>query len=149
MIDLTPTHAAAFIGVCWISGVLVGVLFGRDLRRWFCRRSPAATPEKLPVPHGTVVTPHLIKWIESQPISGVRVHQIVADILARDAYGRRKYGQQLMSEDGRDHVNDARQEILDALQYIQAARIQGSDVRELLPLLRLVTRMIEESERTR
>lgn len=130
-------------------GVVSGVAFNRTLRRWFGRRRPAATPEKLPVPHGTVVTPHLIKWIESQPISGVRVHQIVADILARDAYGRRKYGQPLMSEDGRDHVNDARQEILDALQYIQAARIQGSDVRELLPLLRLVTRMIEESERTR
>lgn len=134
----------------WLTiGVVSGVAFNRTLRRWFGRRRPAATPEKLPVPHGTVVTPLLIKWVESQPIDGVRVHQIVADILARDAYGRRKYGQPLMSEDGRDHVNDARQEILDALQYIQAARIQRLDVRELLPLLRLVVRMTEESETAR
>lgn len=145
-----PLFAVAFTASIWLFvGTVIGVTFSRHLRRWFSRRRPAATPEKMPVPHGTVVTPHLIKWIESQPISGTRVHQIVADILARDAYGRRKYGQPLMSEDGRDHVNDARQEILDALQYIQAARLQKLDVRELLPLLRLVVRMIEESERTR
>lgn len=103
----------------------------------------AATPEPMPKCEGVEVTPHLLTWIESQAISPDKKQEIVRDILARHEYGLRKYGQPLMSEDGRDHINDARQEALDFLQYSQAAKLQGVSLAPLLPLMRLIVRMIE------
>lgn len=136
----------ASILATFLLALVIDVACGRRLARWWRRRN-AARPEPLPRPHGVEVTPRLIQWLGRQPIDARERERIVADILARDAYGRRKYGQPLMSEDGRDHANDARQEILDCLQYLMAASIQGQDTAELVPLLRLALHRAEDDGR--
>ena len=62
-------------------------------------------------------------------------------IRARDAFGRKKYGQPLMSEDGRDTALDALQEMGDLLQYVWKARLRNeslTEIRALLPTLQLL-----------
>jgi len=43
----------------------------------------------------------------------------------RDAFGQEKYGQPLMSNDGRDTIKDIEDEVGDALHYITKAKMQG------------------------
>ncbi len=44
---------------------------------------------------------------------------------ARTAYGKAKYGQVLMTQDGRDEVIDAEQELIDLIQYAYKARLNN------------------------
>lgn len=46
----------------------------------------------------------------------------------RDAFGREKYGQPLMSDDGRDTMQDAVEEIGDLMHYLYKAKMQGVDL---------------------
>lgn len=55
----------------------------------------------------------------------------------RDAFGRAKYGQPLMTGDGRDHVNDAVAEQVDGAFYEVAALLEGRDTRPLAMLRRV------------
>lgn len=64
----------------------------------------AATPQPPPHPGHTMVLP-----------------LVIADLEARAAMGRRKYGTDLMVENGRDHLIDAYQEALDLVMYLCAA----------------------------
>lgn len=45
---------------------------------------------------------------------------LLADMHARDAFGRAKYGVPLTAQNGRDHLADALQEALDGLAYMRA-----------------------------
>jgi len=45
--------------------------------------------------------------------------RIIRDGLARDAMGKAKYGQRLQAGDGRDHIVDAYQEVLDLAVYLR------------------------------
>ena len=48
------------------------------------------------------------------------VRLIVADMAARDAYGRNKYKTPLTCDNERDHLKDAYQEALDLIAYLKA-----------------------------
>jgi hypothetical protein len=88
-----------------------------------------SVPEPPPLPHGLVIPDRLISLLQDlqrAEIEGSVEHkQQTAFYLAeleqlirdRDAFGRAKYGQPLMSEDGRNGVEDCKQEIGDMLQY--------------------------------
>lgn len=69
----------------------------------------AATPEPQPVrgPGGVKITPLVIE-----------------DLKARDEHGREKYGGPLVTNDGRDSLNDLYQEILDAAQYCKKLELE-------------------------
>jgi hypothetical protein len=69
-----------------------------------------SVPEPPPKPHGLVVPDELIKRLQSPAL--------IALVKERTAFGMKKYGQPLMTEDGRDGVEDARQELGDLLQYV-------------------------------
>jgi hypothetical protein len=61
----------------------------------------------------------------------VNMDGLVSLIHQRDNFGRTKYGQPLMSEDGRNGVEDAKQELGDLLQYLmkcQLSPVGGSGV---------------------
>lgn len=80
----------------------------------------ASRHEPPPVPRGEEVAPRLIAWLESWD------DRTTADLVrARVAFGRAKYGQPLMSDDGRDTSEDLRQELGDALMYAAKAAMQG------------------------
>jgi len=67
------------------------------------------------------VTPLLLDWLRRGASDDV-----LSLIKARHAYGLQKYGQGLMTEDGRNTMEDARQEAGDLLQYLFKALI-GKD----------------------
>ena len=72
------------------------------------------------------------------------VEQLVALVEARDAFGRRKYGQPLFSDDGRDVSADFGQELADALQYSMAARMRGVSLAVWAPVLRALADLVSD-----
>jgi predicted S18 family serine protease len=52
---------------------------------------------------------------------------MIADMLARDAYGRNKYKVPLTYDNARDHLQDAYQEALDMVAYLKAESMAGDD----------------------
>ncbi len=58
----------------------------------------------------------------------VNMDGLVSLIHQRDNFGRAKYGQPLMSEDGRNGVEDAKQELGDLLQYLMKCQLGGPEV---------------------
>jgi hypothetical protein len=76
--------------------------------------------EPPPKPCGYIVPDQLIEFIKSHGND----QQLIELIQQRDAFGRKKYGQPLMSEDGRNGIEDARQELGDLLQYAFKSRNQ-------------------------
>lgn len=53
---------------------------------------------------------------------------VIDDMTARDALGRERYGTPLTTNNGRDHVVDMYQELLDAVVYMKAAMLEGSKI---------------------
>jgi len=107
-----------------------------------------SVPEPPPQPHGEAVTPVLLKWLDSCSDKDHCCYSDACDCMSvlvkrRDAFGRAKYGQPLMTKDGRDSVEDAMQELGDLAQYMFKARLNGENldqVVKLLPLLQLIAR---------
>lgn len=93
----------------------------------------ASIPEPAPIAGGEPVTPRVLAWLATQAVNvgEVAVSRAVALVLARDAYGRAKYGQGLCMGDGRCTAEDLRQELGDALQYAIKARAEGLEGEEL------------------
>ena len=62
--------------------------------------------------------------------------QVIADFKARDDFGRKKYGVPLMTEDGRDTLQDAYEEALDLAVYLKKAILERNRKRasESIPL---------------
>lgn len=82
-----------------------------------------SVPEPPPQPRGVVIPDALCTHIQlQQPYAWQALLQLV---LERDAFGRKKYGQPLMSEDGRNGLEDARQELGDLLQYTYKMYVAG------------------------
>ena len=77
-------------------------------------RAKAATPEPMPVrgPGGVEIAP-----------------LVIADMKARDEMGREKYGGPLVTNDGRDSLNDLYQEILDAAVYCKKLELELAEER--------------------
>lgn len=86
-------------------------------------------PEPPPKNKGIPITERLIALLQKHPDTD----RLVDLICERDAFGRAKYGQPLMSDDGRNGIEDARQELGDLLQYVYKCRLTES--RENLDLL--------------
>lgn len=78
-------------------------------------------------PHAGVeaVTPKAIEMIEMVRSHFDAVH-IAALIQERDEFGRAKYGQSLMTCDGRDTAKEIEDELADAIQYTAKGLIEGS-----------------------
>lgn len=98
----------------------------------------ARTPEPPPSGDGELVSMSLLVALECHP----ELHQLV---LERDAFGRSKYGTGLRCCNGRDALNDARQEIGDCLQYLWQARMEGKEIGAELDMLRDVVRVLAEA----
>lgn len=98
----------------------------------------ASVPEPPPTVGGEVVPYVLINYLTlfkdehkhniPEPARDkfiVDMDGLVSLIHQRDNFGRAKYGQPLMSEDGRNGVEDAKQELGDLLQYLMKCQLAG------------------------
>ena len=88
-------------------------------------RSPASKPEPPPTGKGEPVTPSLLTALRDHP-------DLHALVVARDAFGRSKYGTGLRIDNGRDALEDARQELGDLMQYLWQAKMEGKDITPVL-----------------
>lgn len=98
----------------------------------------ASRPEPPPKNEGRCVPEELKEWIRQSDFADDHKRNIIELIDQRNAYGLQKYGQPLMSQDGRNTVEDARQEAGDLLQYIYKAIMNGEDlspIKEIMPFL--------------
>jgi hypothetical protein len=83
----------------------------------------AATPEPDPVPNECVaVWPLVCDDLRSEYAN---VEGVCADMMARDAFGRAKYGTPLQPFNGRDALTDAYQEALDLAVYLKQVELEG------------------------
>ena len=87
-------------------------------------KGASSIPEPAPQNKGLEITPALILYIDSLKLSNPElVKKLVRE---RHEFGLEKYGQPLMSEDGRNGIEDARQELGDLLQYLYKVSISNS-----------------------
>ena len=100
-------------------------------------------PEPHPLNHGKDIPQLLIAWISSNFTQTIKDDAINL-IHERDNYGYKKYGQHLMSEDGRNTIEDARQELGDLLQYVFKAKINNEDISKIRDLLPILNKLIFE-----
>lgn len=75
---------------------------------------------------------------------------VVADMRARDEFGRSKYGCALMIEDGRDTLQDAYEEALDLAVYLKKAILERNrkQAAELIPFQCAVEAQLEHERKT-
>lgn len=105
------------------------------------------TPQPPPVASGVPVTEELLLWIDESSFHGdikAKVKKLISD---RSDFGLKKYGQCLMSDDGRNDVIDAMQEAGDLIQYAYKAKLNGKlpELRkQLLPLMFVLNELIKE-----
>lgn len=120
-----------------------------------------SVPEPPPQPRGIVVPDALIGTIESTKErfdNEANVHDLMARkqcddlvklIKQRDAFGRAKYGQPLMSQDGRNGIEDAKQELGDLMQYVMKCKLAGEDLSGFMRLVStsyMIMRVIVKQE---
>jgi hypothetical protein len=97
-----------------------------------------SVPEPPPRECGIIVPDALLEYME-----GINEWEDLSKLVReRDAFGRKKYGQPLMSQDGRNGVEDARQEAGDLLQYAFKVYLSG-DVKGL-DELRLLIKQVDD-----
>ena len=98
-----------------------------------------SVPEPAPIKEGLVVADLLKEKIRSvHSLDNRRIRCAIKLIEARDNFGRKKYGQPLMTKDGRNSIEDALQELIDLMFYIYKAQLNGEDLTEikfLIPVL--------------
>lgn len=94
-------------------------------------------PEPLPTGTGDLVTPPLLEALADYPA--------LADLVsARNSFGEAKYGTGLRTHNGRDPIEDARQELGDLLQYLWQAKMEGKDLRVVLKMCQKGLGVIKE-----
>ena len=107
----------------------------------------AATAEPMPCGDGKPVTEELIKELSRDWGGTPETLDITAALLERSKIGFGKYGTVLRVNNGRDCVNDLEQELLDALQYLKQARMEGKKIpRRVLVELRMLSEYVEKRD---
>ncbi|MBX9636019.1 MAG: hypothetical protein K2Q45_00520 [Nitrosomonas sp.] len=121
----------------------------------------ASVPEPPPKPNGQIVPTVLCNFIDD--LKNFRLDPDYDDmrneyltklsnlVQERNAFGMKKYGQPLYSEDGRNGIEDARQELGDLLQYVCKISLQSDynqeEREELLNLIKtavvVITALLE------
>ena len=115
--------------------------------------SKIATPEPNPLLHGDRVPDLLINRLAAMrarhghvrgwALSGA-YDRAIDGVKARSEFGFAKYGQVLMTGDGRDGLNDAAQELIDAMQYAYKAKLNGINVTPLRELWQILGTLLSE-----
>lgn len=90
---------------------------------------PAATPEPAPLPNDKPALWDLVIEDVKEMSAHLTLIPIIADMRARDVFGRAKYGTPLQAGNGRDAIVDAYQEALDLCVYLKQVLVEKYDGR--------------------
>ncbi len=100
-----------------------------------------AVEEPKPTGQGRPVTSELVEHLRQNYGNFLEIPEILNALEDRSRMGEMKYGTVLREHNGRDCVNDLEQELLDALQYLQQAKMEQ---RKIPRRLRLELKMLLE-----
>lgn len=107
--------------------------------------SNVKTPEPMPSGNGQPVSEALVAELRADWGRTPETLDIVEGILSRSKVGSEKYGTFLRVNNGRDSVNDLEQELLDALQYLKQARMEGRTIpRRILIEIRMLSEYVNK-----
>lgn len=70
-------------------------------------------------------------------------NEVLEQLFQRYNFGLQKYGQPLMSDDGRDGVRDANEELLDAIQYVIKCKYNKLDLTPIRKTLYILNQIID------
>lgn len=94
---------------------------------------------------GESVPDKLIEWISTlDSVPKETIDKGIVLIKQRDAFGRQKYGQPLMTQDGRKTIVDALEELGDLLQYLYKAKLNNEDCTEIKILVPLIDALLDD-----
>lgn len=105
----------------------------------------ASVPEPAPLNRGEPVVHHTYRYLEE--LKGVDKDtkaEAKALVDARVAFGLKKYGQLLMSEDGRNHEEDCLQELGDAIQYLGSLKKGKKDLQRVRRMLVVLLALVDQ-----
>jgi hypothetical protein len=102
-----------------------------------------SVPEPPPKDEGILVTECLLDWINGRnDINPEIKEKAIRLIQARDNYGFQKYGQHLRTGDGRDDIEDAAQEIGDAMQYVMKAILNNRNTKPIADMVNVLVLLL-------
>lgn len=102
-----------------------------------------SVPEPLPKNKGIYVTKSLIEWIKNNNFDQKISKDTIQLLQERDNFGFEKYGQHLRSDDGRNTIEDARQEIGDLLQYVYKAKLNNENLDKIRSTFYVLLELLE------
>src|SRR4051812_45104974 len=88
-------------------------------------------PEPKPKNEGVEIYPIVLKRIEESKMNNEDKNNLIKLLNDRYTFGLKKYGQSLMSQDGRDSIEDAIQELGDFLMYYIKAELNKENTEKL------------------
>ncbi len=94
-----------------------------------------------PRPEGIVVTDALVSWLSECSVHGA--HELADLVVRRAKFGLKKYGQPLMSRDGRNSALDAEEELGDLVQYVFKAKLNGESIESIRRMLPVLCALVE------
>jgi hypothetical protein len=95
------------------------------------------TPLQAPIPKGDNVSESLLKVLKK-----IDTGFAASVIKERCEYGLKKYGQSLMSKDGRNSIIDALQEAGDLMQYIHKAQMNNEDLTDVKYIVGVIVKLL-------
>ena len=106
---------------------------------------PISEPEPAPVPQGVVVYEEACKWIDAfYPDKSEEVLGFLELLQKRYNYGKEKYTQPLMTDDGRDDIEDAFQELGDLFLYLFKARLNSHDTDPIQEYVTILQALLDD-----
>lgn len=103
-------------------------------------------PEPKPINKGIQIYPIAINNVKKFSKNNKELTTTLSLLEKRYNFGISKYGQPLMSEDGRDDVEDCLQEIGDAIQYLSKAIYNKKDITPIRESIEVLYRMAINKE---
>lgn len=102
----------------------------------FKNKENKSIPEPKPENKGIPVYPLALSYL------GETENEELKELLTqRYNFGLEKYGQPLMTEDGRDEVEDLRQEIGDAVMYLSKCLYKKRDITDVKEMIKILYEM--------
>jgi len=105
-----------------------------------------SAPQPRPMYRGERVSDKLIEFLKGLQVDRAIIDDGIELIRQRSAFGIKKYGQPLMSQDGRDTLRDAEDELGDLIQYAFKARMNGDNLSRIRNLSQLLDAVCGEED---
>lgn len=103
-----------------------------------------SVPEPPPIFKGSPIYDPLVYWMKNADVEEKDKNEMLSLLESRYNFGMHKYGQPLMTEDGRNSIKDCLEEIGDGMQYAFKALLNGEDVQKINRMARILVKLTDK-----